>query len=80
MLKFIREQRRKPDFVRGRVEIDQERCDRLHVCVEEFGCPSFQRKPAGAISVNPDLCIGDGSCIQTCPSDAISPVSKDRSG
>lgn len=73
MLKFIREQQRKPGFTRGRVDIDQNQCDRLHVCVEQFGCPSFQQKPEGQIVVNPDLCIGDGSCIQTCPVEAISP-------
>jgi indolepyruvate ferredoxin oxidoreductase alpha subunit len=73
MLKFIREQQRKPGFIRGRVDIDQTRCDHLHLCVEQFGCPSFQQKEGGRIQVNPDLCIGDGSCIQTCPVKAISP-------
>lgn len=73
MLKFMREQQRKPGFVRGRVDIDQTRCDHLHLCVEQFGCPSFQQKEEGRILVNPDLCIGDGSCIQTCPVQAISP-------
>lgn len=73
MLKFIREQQRKPGFTRGRVEIDQNQCDRLQVCMAQFGCPSFQLKPEGQIQVNPDLCIGDGSCIQTCPVEAIAP-------
>lgn len=74
MLKFIREQRRKPGFEKGRVAIDQDRCDRLHVCVDKFGCPSFQKNSDGAVTVTADLCIGDGSCIQTCPKEAISPV------
>ena len=74
MLKFIREQRRKPGFKKGRVVIDPELCDRLHVCVEQFGCPSFQKKAGGRVEVSDDLCIGDGSCIQTCPVEAISPV------
>jgi indolepyruvate ferredoxin oxidoreductase alpha subunit len=71
MLKFTREQSRKPGYKRRRVEIDQEQCERLHKCVEEFACPTFQRKGEGRVEVNEDLCIGDGSCIQTCPAKAI---------
>lgn len=77
MLKYTREQQRKPDYAPKFVEIVQEKCDRLHVCVESFGCPSFQRNEDGSVFVSPDLCIGDGSCIQTCPTKAIS-VKKDR--
>lgn len=80
MLKFIREQQRKPGFIRQRVEIDQNSCKQVHECVENFGCPSFQRGEDGRVVVNPDLCIGDGSCIQTCPVDAISPAGKSKSG
>jgi indolepyruvate ferredoxin oxidoreductase alpha subunit len=39
--------------------------------VETFSCPTFVRHADGAVSINPDLCIGDGSCIQTCPAGAI---------
>lgn len=77
MLKYTREQQRKPDYAPKSVEILQEKCDLLHVCVETFGCPSFQRNEDGSVFVSPDLCIGDGSCIQTCPVKAIS-VKKDR--
>jgi indolepyruvate ferredoxin oxidoreductase alpha subunit len=71
MLKFTREQRRKPDYRARKVEIDQEKCERLHECVAGFGCPSFQIREDGHVAVNRDLCIGDGSCLQTCPSQAI---------
>jgi indolepyruvate ferredoxin oxidoreductase alpha subunit len=71
MLKFTREQRRKPDYVQKAVKIDQDKCTLAQVCISEFGCPSFQRGEDGRIRVNPELCIGDGSCIQTCPSRAI---------
>jgi len=71
MLKFTREQQRQPGYRRRSVEIDQPRCEQLHVCVEQFACPSFQRKPDGTIEVSKDLCIGDGSCIQVCPTGAI---------
>jgi indolepyruvate ferredoxin oxidoreductase, alpha subunit len=71
MLKFTREQRKKPGFVSRRVDIDQEKCERIHECIELFGCPTFTRKQDGSIQINPDLCIGDGSCLQTCPASAI---------
>ena len=50
MLKYTREQQRTPGYVRKSVNIDQEKCDKLHVCVESFGCPSFQRDEEGASS------------------------------
>ena len=74
MLKLTREQRRKPGYRRRRVEVDQGACRRIHECVEVFACPTFTRGPDGSVTVNPDLCIGDGSCIQTCPAKAIRPA------
>ena len=71
MLKFDREQRRKPKFQRRQVDIDQEKCKRIHECVEVFGCPTFTRRENGRVGINTDLCIGDGSCLQTCPASAI---------
>ncbi len=71
MLKFTREQRRKPGYQGRRVDIDQEKCQRTYECIANFGCPTFTRKDNGSIVINPDLCIGDGSCLQTCPSGAI---------
>ncbi|MFH1490456.1 MAG: thiamine pyrophosphate-dependent enzyme [Pseudomonadota bacterium] len=71
MLKFIREQRRKPGFRPRQVAIDEAACKRVHVCVEQFGCPTFTRSAEGRVEINRDLCIGDGSCIQTCPLKAV---------
>ncbi|MFZ5572428.1 MAG: thiamine pyrophosphate-dependent enzyme [Thermodesulfobacteriota bacterium] len=71
MLKFMREQRRRPDFKSRRVAVDQEKCRRLHTCVEEFACPTFTRAADGAVTIHPDLCIGDGSCRQTCKAEAV---------
>jgi len=73
MLKFTREQRRKKGYRAKRVDIDQGICDRNHACVGAFGCPTFKRNIDGSVEINTDLCIGDGSCIQTCPTEAISP-------
>ncbi len=71
MLKFTRQARRKPGYRLRQVDIDQDACRRLHTCVAEFGCPTFTRDANGRIEINADLCIGDGSCIQTCASQAI---------
>jgi indolepyruvate ferredoxin oxidoreductase, alpha subunit len=71
MLKFTRKQRKSPGYRQLSVEIDQGQCDRINECIETFACPSFTRKNDGSIEVNKDLCIGDGSCKQTCPVSAI---------
>ncbi len=80
MLKFTREQRKKPGYQRRQVAIDQDACERIHACVAAFGCPTFTRGVQGRITVNTDLCIGDGSCIQTCPSKAIGPADRKKPG
>ncbi len=71
MLKFTRERRRAGGQIKSRATIDQETCRQIHHCVELFACPSFVRHPEGHVTVHPDLCIGDGSCLQTCPVHAI---------
>ena len=71
MLLFTRNQRRKGGYVPRHVRIDQERCERIHVCVQDFACPSFTRAADGTVTVNRELCIGDGSCIQICPNKAV---------
>ncbi|MBN1980357.1 MAG: 4Fe-4S binding protein, partial [Chitinivibrionales bacterium] len=71
MLLFTRQQRRKGGFTQHHVSIDQEHCTRAHVCTGQFACPSFIRHENGQVTTNTDLCIGDGSCVQTCPSQAI---------
>jgi indolepyruvate ferredoxin oxidoreductase alpha subunit len=76
MLKFTREQRRSRDFVLRQVAIDQDVCERLHTCVSQFGCPTFTLAADGHVEVNADLCIGDGSCLQTCPTQAVTKPQK----
>jgi indolepyruvate ferredoxin oxidoreductase alpha subunit len=71
MLKFTREARRKPGYAARQVHIDQKLCNQTHACVATFGCPTFTRHTDGKVTINPDLCIGDGSCLQTCPTRAI---------
>jgi indolepyruvate ferredoxin oxidoreductase alpha subunit len=71
MLQMTRQQRKKPGYQARQVEIDPKVCKRIQECIATFGCPSFERKEDGQIQVNTDLCIGDGSCVQTCSIEAI---------
>jgi indolepyruvate ferredoxin oxidoreductase, alpha subunit len=71
MLKMMRDTRRRPDVLVRPVAIDPKVCDRLYTCLREFACPSFVYHEDGRVTVEPDLCIGDGSCLQTCPLSAI---------
>ena len=72
MLKFMRERRRNsPGLKTQQVNVAQGSCARHYVCVADFSCPSFIRNQDGSVTVNKELCIGDGSCMQTCPSQAI---------
>ena len=78
MLKFTRKQRKKPNYQQKHVDINQVKCDHTYECVEKFGCPSFTKHDDGSITINEDLCIGDGSCIQTCPVEAINHANKEE--
>lgn len=72
MLKFTREQRAKrPDLKFKPVAIDQATCNQSRICIADFGCPSFIANEDGTVTVHTELCIGDGSCQQTCPVGAI---------
>jgi len=75
MLLFTKNQRRKHGYVERTVQIDQEQCSQIHTCVQDFACPSFTRAADGTVTVNRELCIGDGSCMQTCPTKAINRAS-----
>ncbi len=70
MLKFTRELRRKGNSTPKPVKIGT-KCNLSYKCLSEFACPSYQIKENGEVWVQTDLCIGDGSCKQTCPSLAI---------
>ena len=73
MLKFTREQRKRGKESKMRAEIDQQVCRSIKTCIADFACPSFTiDQTDGSISVNPELCIGDGSCVQTCSAGAVS--------
>jgi indolepyruvate ferredoxin oxidoreductase alpha subunit len=71
MLKLAREQKRQGNWKGIPVRVNQEKCRRIHECVSVFACPSYQIDEGGRVHVQEDLCIGDGSCLQTCPATAI---------
>ncbi len=71
MLKFTKAQKRKSDAPVRQVSVDTSSCDRSYECINRFACPTFYRNSDGTVTINKDLCIGDGSCIQTCPVNAI---------
>lgn len=76
MLKFTRELRRSGKRLPNPVRVSK-RCNLRFVCVSEFACPSYQIAEGGRVWVQEDLCIGDQSCVQTCPSNAIERVPSD---
>ncbi|MGC9313451.1 MAG: thiamine pyrophosphate-dependent enzyme [Sediminispirochaetaceae bacterium] len=71
MLKFTRDRRKRGRELNAQAVIKQDTCRQIHECVSEFACPSFFVDENGKVTVNSDLCIGDGSCMQTCPVQAI---------
>lgn len=75
MLKFTREQARQGKPRLPAVHLS-DACDQQKVCISGFACPTFQFTPEGRVTVQEDLCIGDGSCRQVCPRQAIQPTKK----
>jgi indolepyruvate ferredoxin oxidoreductase alpha subunit len=63
--------------------IDQRLCERCYTCVKDFGCPSFvlhkERDGSdGMVTIDQQMCNGNGSCIQVCPCDAIKRPERDK--
>ncbi len=70
MLKLTRENKRKGVKKPEAVFIG-ENCNKKYECISEFACPTFQINEDSSVWVQEDLCIGDRSCVQTCPTKAI---------
>ncbi len=77
MLKFTRELAKKKIGNPPKVQVTA-KCNHTYECISEFACPSYQINPDGSVWVQEDLCIGDGSCKQTCPSQAIESKAKEE--
>lgn len=77
MLKLTREMKKSGRPQPHPVEVTST-CNQSHNCVADFACPTFQREADGSVRVHTDLCIGDGSCRQTCPVGAIAYKTTER--
>jgi indolepyruvate ferredoxin oxidoreductase alpha subunit len=53
-----------------RFEIDQDKCNKCGICLEQYGCPAIY-KERGKYMINKNLCTGCGCCAQVCPVNAI---------
>ncbi|HBS87523.1 MAG: indolepyruvate ferredoxin oxidoreductase [Bacteroidetes bacterium GWF2_38_335] len=79
MLKKTREDKALGKFTGNQIMVNQDMCSLQLDCIRKFGCPSFQISSEGKIFVHEDLCIGDGSCMQTCNSRALRNNKKTKS-
>lgn len=77
MLKFTRELAKKKIGNPPKVHVTA-KCNMSYECISAFACPSYQINPDGSVWVQEDLCIGDGSCKQTCPTQAIESKPKEE--
>ena len=77
MLKFTRELAKKKIGTPPKVQVTA-KCNKSYECISAFACPSYQINPDGSVWVQEDLCIGDGSCKQTCPTQAIESKPKEK--
>ncbi len=51
-------------------EVDQDKCTKCDICINDFACPAFYRD-GDKIKINDSLCTGCGFCVQVCPEKAI---------
>ena len=54
------------------VEVDQNKCNKCNVCINEFACPAIS-KENNQIVINQSMCNGCSLCVQICEHDAINP-------
>jgi indolepyruvate ferredoxin oxidoreductase, alpha subunit len=71
MLKKTREDKKSGKFLGNKIEVRDNICESLMTCIQKFACPTFQISDSGKVTAHPDLCIGDGSCMQTCEARAL---------
>ena len=71
MLKFVKEKKRRGIYKNKTVKVISTKCILENFCINDFACPSYQRGKESEVFINEELCIGDGSCLQVCPHEAI---------
>jgi indolepyruvate ferredoxin oxidoreductase alpha subunit len=60
----------------AKFEIDQEKCQKIGVCLNELSCPAIY-KEKGKYKIDKDICTGCGVCAQVCPTKAIHAVKEE---
>ena len=53
--------------------IDHDKCIACRICYDWFSCPAIFPRDDGKALIDPELCVGCGSCVQVCPVNAIRP-------
>ncbi len=51
--------------------VNQEKCTKCMVCINEWTCPAFYVEKDGTVHIDPLICDGCGVCTQICPEHAI---------
>ncbi len=54
--------------------IDQDKCIACRICYDWFSCPAIFPTEGGKATIDPELCVGCGACVQVCPVKAIRPA------
>ena len=60
--------------------VDQEKCTKCLICVNQFSCPAIYKAEDGSIHIDPVLCTGCRDCSQICPVKAGVSTEEARSG
>lgn len=63
--------RRKKEGIKSPVfEIDQSKCTKCGICLNELACPAIMKKNKG-FYIDESICTGCAVCLQACPQGAI---------
>ena len=53
------------------IHVNQDKCDRCSVCLEELACPAIYISEDESVHIDPMLCRKCNVCVQICPERAI---------
>lgn len=67
---LIRDERMRKEGVYIKYFIDEEKCRKCKICINQFSCPAIYIEDE-KIKINENLCDGCGVCSQLCPFNAI---------
>ncbi|MBC7194149.1 MAG: indolepyruvate ferredoxin oxidoreductase subunit alpha [Caldisericia bacterium] len=67
---LIRDERMRKEGIYIKYFIDEEKCRKCKICINQFSCPAIYIEDE-KIKINENLCDGCGVCAQLCPFNAI---------